>query len=65
MRSLQRARREFGPQSNDVTASLKEVEDFFSEKNLQIVKNMPLNRGQDIERIEVIGSDIRVVRRSK
>ncbi|MDQ2702718.1 MAG: hypothetical protein M3Y70_07890 [Pseudomonadota bacterium] len=62
LRILNRIRREFGAQFNDLSASMRAADDFFSQKNLDVVRDMPINRGKGISRIVVSGNEIRVLR---
>lgn len=62
MRMLHRIRRDFAGQYNDLVASLRAVEEFFSQKNLNLIMRMPINRGAGITSIRVDGDRISVSR---
>lgn len=56
---LTKATRDFGPKSNDLTASLAAAEAFFTDANLALITKTLSARNQGLERISVIDDAVR------
>lgn len=62
-RAMSKAMREFGPYTNDLIQSVRATEQFFSESNLRIIKQLPVVRSQGIASIEFDdGGAVRITR---